>query len=270
MEIIFERQTVLLPPLIQQPPLPKSPKKPPPYSKRKRAYSSQHANDSHRTQTPPINPPTRENNLRDLRPSRGPKGRSVCKPSISNRLLDRRIRHVHRVIDGDIPPPLRNMSVAEVETEADEDGGDEEAGVESCGGDVVVLHPPSSPPALDEIVEDGSNETPAHINVDGCRWDPTCATEHQWGVDIFGDAARPFASQKVGANWEEGTEKPIPLHNAVDLSGAENTFWANGTPDDGSGVEDFSAWAGELIRLVVGTDIRNVAKCPIKHCDLDD
>ena len=45
--------------------------------------------------------------------------------------------------DNVITPPIRRVGICEGDCEKYEDGGDGEARIEGCGGDVVVLHPPA-------------------------------------------------------------------------------------------------------------------------------
>jgi hypothetical protein len=48
--------------------------------------------------------------------------------------------HVESVEDSDIAPPLRWCRARDIQAQHDEDGGDEEAGVERCGRDVVLSY----------------------------------------------------------------------------------------------------------------------------------
>jgi hypothetical protein len=75
--------------------------------------------------------------MRDLRPrARGwAKGLAWC-----DGLPDGVVQHVHGLEDRDIAPPLRRCRAGDVEAEHDEDGGDEETGIETGGGDIILLH----------------------------------------------------------------------------------------------------------------------------------
>lgn len=107
------------------------------------------------------------------------------------------------------------------------------------------MHPPASKAALNVEVEESTNSTPADVDVDSGRRNPASAAQHERGVDVAPEAARPLAGCEVGDNWETSAEEPVPLHDAVDLTRSEDTGWADGTPDDGGRVEDLSTRAGE-------------------------
>jgi len=165
---------------------------------------------------------------------------------------------------------LWRCSLREIQSEENNDRGDEETSVQTGGRDVVVLHPPSSVLALDEPVEGKANDAPAEVDVYGRGWDPAGSSEHEWPVHISEPGTRPFARHQVTGDRECGTDKPEPLQDSVNLTWAENTSWANGTPYDGCGVEDSSTWAGVLILLVVIADVWNVAHSPVVDCNLYD
>ena len=135
--------------------------------------------------------------------------------------------------------------------------------------ETYVLHPPASIATLDVIVEEGPNSTPANVDIDGGRGNPAGAAKHEWGVYITPDAAGPLTGCEVGKERQAGAKEPVPLENAVDLARAEDTGWADGTPNDGGGVEDFSTRASEGEFLVVGADVGNAAESPVKDRDLD-
>lgn len=111
------------------------------------------------------------------------------------------------------------------------------------------MHPPASKAALDVEVEEGANSTPAGVDVDSGWGNRAGAAKHKWGVDVPPDAAGPRASAEVGDDGETGTKEPVPLQDAVDLAGPEDTGWANGAPDYGGGVENLSTRAckGEFL-----------------------
>lgn len=54
------------------------------------------------------------------------------------------------------------------------------------------------------------------------------------------------------------------------MAGTKDAGWADGTPDDGGGEEDFGSRAGEGEGLLIRTDVWDVAESPVEHCDLDN
>ena len=132
------------------------------------------------------------------------------------------------------------------------------------------MHPPASIATLDVVVEEGANSTPADVDVESGWGNPASAAKHEWGVDVAPQAARPLASCEVGDDRETCANEPVPLQDAVDLAGAEDTGWANGTPDNGGGVEDLGTRAGKGEFLFVGADVGDVAESPVEDRDLDD
>jgi hypothetical protein len=60
----------------------------------------------------------------------------------------------------DVAPPLRSWHVLELEREEDNDRRDNQSGIQARGGDVVVLMPPTRPPAHDPVVEDKAKDSP--------------------------------------------------------------------------------------------------------------
>lgn len=68
-----------------------------------------------------------------------------------------------------IAPPADVINLCQVQGEEDEKCCDDQATVQGCRSDVVVLQPPSCVTTLDEVIENNTDDSPAEVNVDSRR-----------------------------------------------------------------------------------------------------
>lgn len=139
---------------------------------------------------------------------------------------------VHGIHSSIVTPPTGAVHVGQVQREEYQQCGYDEAAVQRCRGDVVVLQPPASVSPSDEIVEDDAADTPAEIDVDSRRGEQANASKDDWRADIAPERSGPATGQKPSSNGRNGTDKPEPLQGRIESSVAEDSGRANGAPDD--------------------------------------
>lgn len=76
---------------------------------------------------------------------------------------------VHGIHSSIVTPPTGAIHVGQVQREENQQCGYDEAAIQRCRGDVVVLQPPASVSPSDEIVENNAADTPAEVDVDSGR-----------------------------------------------------------------------------------------------------
>jgi hypothetical protein len=74
--------------------------------------------------------------------------------AISNDLPDRSLSAIHRSGDDSRAPVLRHRCTRKQDAEKEDDVADSKTDIQRCGGDVVVLHPPTTVGIADPLVED--------------------------------------------------------------------------------------------------------------------
>lgn len=139
---------------------------------------------------------------------------------------------VHGIHSSIVTPPTGAVHVCQVQREENQQCGYDEAAVQRCRGDVVVLQPPASVSPSDEIVEDNAADTPAEVDVDSRRGKQANASKDDWRADIAPERSGPATRQKPSGNGRNGTDKPKPLQGRIESSMAEDSGRANGAPDD--------------------------------------
>ena len=80
----------------------------------------------------------------------------------------------------------------------------------------------------------------------------------------------PLLAEEVERNRQDGTDEETPQETVVDGISAKHLPSSEGTPKDGGGKESVDIWAGEVVLLASGANIRDLLHLVVEDARTDE
>ena len=110
-----------------------------------------------------------------------------------------------------IAPPLHfEPALGILHSEEEDDHAQTDAGIQCCGENVVVSHPPSEVEATDIVIEDEADHSPRREVESAAKGNCADISEEKWDVNVSPERQGEATSQEVEWNWANGANNEEP------------------------------------------------------------